>query len=261
MRRRFRLAMFSRRRVWRNIRTTLSEMRLQGGGCVGTMHRHGCFQEDSRSGRSSRFLENGRVVVQIAAGAISIILPVLISRDWGRFGPLLLVSSVQGLKLGSEDPLAPTREALMEAGLSCAGDGDLELPVYSAGVGASGATNVLTGSRYGRQVRSGILRSANGRILVRTGISSTPPAYSCQLRDGHLLSYNSPVEVSSILLSGRTGPGRVSIVNDGEWLVIERLLWNGGDADSAWLLLRQLRDISMAEMLCVPREITYLSGR
>jgi hypothetical protein len=47
-----------------------------------------------------------------------------------------------------------------------------------------------------------------------------------------------------MVYSKRVGPGTVANVNDGEWLVIDRLLNADCNDDSGWLLLRQLRDIS-----------------
>ncbi|OPL17780.1 MAG: hypothetical protein AVO35_08970 [Candidatus Aegiribacteria sp. MLS_C] len=158
------------------------------------------------------------------------------------------------------DPLFPSEEALRDAGLDMTPEGELGLPSLS-GFGASGRTafQLLKGERYGRTVRSGIQRTGDGRTLVRTGVTSSTPSFCCSLEDGHLVSYNSPVEVNSLLLSGRTGPGRVSIVNDGRWLVIDRLLPRSEKQDETWLLLRQLRDISIAEMLSVPCELVGMS--
>lgn len=154
------------------------------------------------------------------------------------------------------DPLFPSESALRDAGLTMALEGDLGLPSLS-GFGPSGRTafQLLEGKRYGRTVRSGIQRTGDGCTLVRTGVTSSTPSFCCSLEDGRLVSDKSPVEVNSMLLSGRTGPGRVRIVNDGQWLVIDRLLPRSEKQDETWLLLRQLRDISMAEMLSVPCEL------
>jgi hypothetical protein len=118
---------------------------------------------------------------------------------------------------------------------------------------------MLQGTRYGRKVLSGILSTSTGKILVRTGVSSRPPAFSCQIRDGHLLSYNSPTEVNSIILSGRIGPGSVTIINDGRWLVMDRIISGDPEVDPSWLLLRQLRDISALEMLLASGDHGYLA--
>ncbi|MGM0627769.1 MAG: hypothetical protein ACQETZ_06400, partial [Candidatus Fermentibacterota bacterium] len=163
---------------------------------------------------------------------------------------VLLTSSLQGYRGRLDDPRFPSGRTLAEAGLSLKGSSVLALPAASAlGPSAGTASQVLQGRRGNREVRSGAHVLPDGRVLLRTGISATPPCFSCEVVDGHLLSTSTPMSLDAEYLKGRTGPGRTIIVNDGRWLVIDRLLPASYHGRRAMLLLRQLRDVALAERL------------
>ncbi|MBN2586600.1 MAG: hypothetical protein JXA64_09845 [Candidatus Fermentibacteraceae bacterium] len=260
MRKRIRFMKFSRRRVWRRVNRALEEMRLieRGRNCFKKDHRERV--RDGSRRRGLRLAGTGAAgILSVAAGVLAVLHILLVKKGCHDPSHLLIAVSIQGLLPERNDPLFPSSSALSEAGLSLSDRGDLDLPAFSTVMASSReASQLLTGTRYGRRVRSGIQKSGKGKLLVRTGVSSEPPCFCCRLEAGRMLSCDSPFRVSSILLSGRTGPGDVTIVNDGRWLVIDRLLTDSTHLDTGWLLLRQLRDISLAEMLSVPEEISYL---
>jgi hypothetical protein len=161
-----------------------------------------------------------------------------------------MTSTLQGYRGRLDDRRFPSGRTLAEAGLSLLGSEALGLPsAVPVASDDSRASQVLGGHRHGRKVRSGVHNLPGGRVLVRTGISSVPPCFSCEIVDGHLLSTSSPMALDGAFLSGRTGPGRIGIANDGSWLVVDRILPPGYRGRRAMLLLRQLRDIALAEKL------------
>ncbi len=263
-RRRFLNRRKSRKRIWKQLSDVLSEMRLlEGNDPVQWNEVISPSEKDHPQYSSSLQLTRLLLGFSLLAGLL-----VLRKTGLGEHGTVLAAGS-HGLLTASSlsnvigqvcDPVFPTEKSLLEAGLRMTQEGTLELPAFSGlADGDSPASQVLKGTRYGRKVMSGVITSSVGKILVRTGISSKPPAFSCQIRDGHLLSYNSPVEVNSMMLSGRIGPGSVTIINDGRWLVMDRAINRYPEEDSCWLLLRQLRDISALEMLLASEDHGYLA--
>jgi hypothetical protein len=190
-----------------------------------------------------------RIFTAIAAGLL-VWDPFSIGRSGNGSFALLMTSTLQGYRARLDDPRFPSGRTLSAAGLSLLDGKPLDLPRADRSVGSDGeARQVLGGNRHGREVRSGIHCLRDGRTLIRTGITSRPPCFSCRVVEGHLLSTNAPMAMDRKLLTSRTGPGRLSVVNDGSWLVLERVLSQGYCDRRAMLLLRQLRDITLAEKM------------
>lgn len=176
--------------------------------------------------------------------------PFSIGRSGNGSFALLMTSTLQGYRARLDDPRFPSGRTLSKAGLSLHDGRKLDLPRVDTSVrSCGGARQILEGRRHGREVRSGIHCLPDGRTLIRTGIASGPPCFSCEVVDGHLLSTNAPVAMDREFLTTHTGPGRLSVVNDGSWLVLERTLSTGYCDRRAMLLLRQLRDITLAEKM------------
>lgn len=248
MRRRMRHIFSSRKRLWRQVSGTLERMRLSRHGACSTNQGRQAIRSCMRRIRQGD-LQVGDAL-SLISGAALLAYMLFSGEGLGIPVTLLAVSSVSGMMVRRDDPLFPSEGVLMQAGLLLKSDGELGIPNYAGvKVGRGPATHLLKGERYGRTVISGIQTTAEGDVLVSTGISSGPPSYCCQVIEGRLSTSNSPMEVNSALMSMRTGPGRLVIVNDGRWLVIQRLLPFSDGSESAWLMLRQLRDISLAEIL------------
>lgn len=233
----------------REISKTLEELKLTDTG--GSPEQGASRELPALLGSGlSRPRELLRNILAAAAAALMVWDPFSLGQSGSGPFAVLLTSSVQGYRARLDDPRFPSGRTLAEAGLSLKGSSVLALPAASALARSAGtASQVLQGRRGNREVRSGAQILPDGRVLLRTGISAEPPCFSCEVVDGHLLSTSSPMALDAEYLTGRTGPGRTVIVNDGRWLVVDRLLPASYHGRRAMLLLRQLRDVALAERL------------
>lgn len=236
------------RRTLGEIARALDELELPVESTASSRREEGDLSQILETKRSRWAVWMGRLLAAMAAG-VMVWDPLSIGRGNNSFA-LVAASSLQGFKGRLDDPRFPSGRTLSEAGLRLQGIERLSLPrVLPVDLSSNSASQVLRGDRRGREVSSGVHATLDGRMLVRTGISSSPPAFSCEIVDGHLLTTNSPMELDRSFLTSRTGPGRLAIANDGRWLVMERILPSRHGRGRAMLLLRQLRDISLAEKL------------
>ncbi len=205
-----------------------------------------CILETGGSGWS-RWLRS--LLAAVTAG-LMVWDPFAVGRDGTGSVAFLMTSTLRGYRGRLDDRRFPSGRTLAEAGLKLHGEQRLGLPAASAvGPGDVISSQVLRGRRNDRDVSSGVQILHDGRVLLRTGVISQPPCFACEIVDGHLRTTSSPMGLDSEYLSGRTGPGRVAISNDGLWLVIDRILPGRYRGKRAMLLLRQLRDIALAEKL------------
>lgn len=237
------------RRTIREISKTLEELKLTDRG---DSRQQGAPRElpallRGDHGRPRAILRN---ILAAAAAALMVWDPFSLGQSGSGPFAVFLAPSLQGYRGRLDDPRFPSGRTLAKAGLSLKESNVLALPAASAlGRSAGTACQVLQGRRGNREVRSGAHMLPDGRVLLRTGISAAPPCFSCEVVDGHLLSTSAPMSLDAEYLTGRTGPGRTVMVNDGRWLVIDRLLPASYRGRRAMLLLRQLRDVALAERL------------
>jgi len=163
---------------------------------------------------------------------------------------LPIPAAVNEMTIRRDDPLFPSESILSGAGLKLSEDGDLDLPETGLmRITREKACQLLIGVRCGRNVRSGLHTTPEGHTVVRTGISCSLPAFCCEVRGGELLTMDAPASLVQAVASRRTGSDRLTVTNDGQWLVISRIIRQGRSSSRTWLLLRQLRDISLAEFV------------
>ncbi|MBD3277686.1 MAG: hypothetical protein GF388_05250 [Candidatus Aegiribacteria sp.] len=247
MRRRIRYRTNSRKKIWRNLPGpggTQASIEPKTGAC--TVLRE---QPDRSRGLKAKH--------EAYLPVLLILIAVLVAGIAGLTGCgntffflIPATISVKGVKVMKDDPLFPSEGVIRNAGLELNGSGELDLPEqFSVEYSGGKARQLLHGKRYGREVRSGIRTLCDGRLMVRTGVSSRPPSFRCEVRNGNLFSHNTPSGISQALASRRAGPGNVLVTNGENWLLVERILPASGDRGNTWLLLRQLRDIYLAENL------------
>lgn len=196
-----------------------------------------------------------RRLLTAAAGLFFVLDAVTGSRSIGTLA-MALSTTVQELDPGHRRTAPfPSRRLLGNAGLRTVDKHSFSSSLHRVADSSSRSTSCrLEGVRYGRRVQSSRHelsdpRPYGAKIALRTAVESHGPSFNAEIRDGHLLVLECPVSLDTTLLTKGAGLGTILIHADGSWLVMERFLRPSQLARTRNLMLRQLRDIGMAEQL------------
>ncbi|MBD3371050.1 hypothetical protein GF402_11915 [Candidatus Fermentibacteria bacterium] len=201
-----------------------------------------------------------RRLLTAAAGLFFVLDAVSGSRNTGTVA-MALSTAIQELDLGhGRKAPFPSRRLLGNAGLRTVDRHSFSTSLNRIEDANSESTScLLEGVRYGRRVQSSrhVLtdpRPYGAKIALRTAVESTGPSFNAEIRDGHLLVLECPISLDTNLLTKGSGLGTVLIRADGSWLIMERFLRPSQLARTRNPMLRQLRDINMAERLAANLE-------